>query len=74
VLGQKDIVGSGIAPVSAKMSHALQEAIIHASDAAFLHGLHIAMVVGAGLAFAGALIGLFVERGSEVDATQPAVA
>lgn len=74
VLGQKDIVGSGIAPVSAKMPHVLQQAIIHASDAAFLHGLHIAMVVGAGLAFAGAGIGLLVERGSEVDATQAAVA
>jgi EmrB/QacA subfamily drug resistance transporter len=67
VLAQKDIVGSGIAPISARMPHALQQAITGASDAAFLHGLHTAMVVGAGLAFVGALLGLLVQRGADVE-------
>ena len=67
VLAQKDIVGSGIAPVSARMPHELQQAITTASDAAFLHGLHTAMTVGAALAFAGALLGLLVQRGVDVD-------
>jgi predicted MFS family arabinose efflux permease len=64
VLAQKDIVGSGIAPVSAKMPVALQHAVTSASDSAFLHGLHTAMVVGAGLAIAGAVFGALVQRGS----------
>jgi EmrB/QacA subfamily drug resistance transporter len=67
VLAQKDIVGSGIAPISARMPHELQQAITTASDAAFLHGLHTAMIVGAALAFAGALLGLLVQRGADVD-------
>lgn len=67
VEAQKDIVGSGIAPVSARMPSELRHAITRAADAAFLHGLHTAMVVGAGLAVAGALVGLLVQRGAEVD-------
>ena len=63
VLAQKDLVGSGIAPVSAKMPVALQHAVTTASDSAFLHGLHTAMVVGAGLAIAGAVFGSLVQRG-----------
>ena len=67
VLAQKDIVGSGIAPVSAQMSPHLQQAVTAASDAAFLQGLHVAMVVAGGLAIAGALVGLLVRRGAPVD-------
>jgi EmrB/QacA subfamily drug resistance transporter len=74
VLAQKDLVGSGIAPISARMPQELQRAITNASDAAFLHGLHSAMLVGAGLAFVGALIGLLVQRGAEVEPAQVAVA
>jgi hypothetical protein len=59
-------VGSGIAPVTRSMPPPLRDAIIGASDSAFLHGLHTAMVVGAGLAFAGALLGLLVRRGADV--------
>lgn len=44
-----------------------------ASTAAFLHGLHTAMFVAAGLAIVGALLGLLVQRGSDVDPT-PVVA
>jgi len=74
VLSHKDIVGSGIAPISARMPHELQQAITRASDAAFLHGLHTAMVVGAGLAFIGALVGLLVQRGTDLEPSQAAVA
>jgi EmrB/QacA subfamily drug resistance transporter len=72
VLAQKDIVGSGIAPVSPQMPAALQQAITHAADSAFLHGLHTAMVVGAGLCIGSALIGLLVQRGAEVSPAQAA--
>ncbi len=74
VLAQKDIVGSGIAPVSAQMSPHLQQAVTAASDAAFLHGLHVAMVVAGGLAIAGALVGLLVQRGAPVEPGSAAVA
>jgi EmrB/QacA subfamily drug resistance transporter len=67
VLAQKDLVGSGIAPVSPAMPASVRTAVTHASDAAFMHGLHTAMVVGAGLAIAGAIAGSLVQRGSAVD-------
>ena len=67
VLSQKDIVGSGIAPVSAQMPASLQQAITDAANAAFLHGLRTAMIVAGCLSIIGALLGLLVERGSEVD-------
>jgi EmrB/QacA subfamily drug resistance transporter len=68
VLAQKAAIGSGIAPVSPAMSHALAAKVTNASFAAFMHGLHVAMLVAAGLAIAGALLGLLVQRGS----TEPA--
>jgi hypothetical protein len=34
----------------------------------FLHGLHTAMIVGAALAFLGALLGLLVQRGATAEA------
>ncbi len=67
VISQKQIVGSGIAPISAQMPQGLQQAITNASDAAFVHGLHTAMVIAAALAFAGALLGLFVQRGASAE-------
>ena len=70
VLAQKDVVGSGIAPVSSSMPSSLQAAVTTASHAAFMHGLHTAMVVGAGLAIAGALAGSLVERGRPVEPGQ----
>lgn len=56
------------------MPRELQQAITSASDAAFLHGLHTTMVVGAGLAFVGALLGLLVQRGANVETGDAAVA
>jgi EmrB/QacA subfamily drug resistance transporter len=67
VLAHKDLVGSGIAPVTSQMSHSLQAAITTAAHGAFIHGLHTAMVVGAGLSLAGAFCGLFVQRGKTVE-------
>jgi hypothetical protein len=52
---------------SNQMPASLRTAITHASDASFLHGLHTAMVVGAGLAIVGALLGLLVQRGTAID-------
>jgi EmrB/QacA subfamily drug resistance transporter len=64
VIAHKEAIGSGIAPVSPAMSHALAAKVTDASFAAFMHGLHAAMLVAAGLAIAGALLGLLVQRGS----------
>jgi EmrB/QacA subfamily drug resistance transporter len=74
VLAHKDIVGSGVAPISAHMPDHLQQAITTASNGAFLHGLHTAMILGAALALAGPLLGLLVQRGSDVDPAHAAVA
>jgi EmrB/QacA subfamily drug resistance transporter len=74
VLAQKEAIGSGIAPVSDQMPASLRTAITHASDASFLHGLHTAMVVGAGLAIVGALLGLLVQRGTAIEPGQAAAA
>jgi EmrB/QacA subfamily drug resistance transporter len=64
VIAHKEAIGSGIPPVSPAMSHALAAKVTDASFAAFMHGLHVAMLVAAGLAIAGALLGLLVQRGS----------
>jgi hypothetical protein len=56
------------------MFQGLQQAITSTSDAAFLHGLHTAMAAAAALAFVGALLGLFVQRGVNVDPGQATVA
>jgi hypothetical protein len=56
------------------MAHQLQQAITTVSNAAFLHGLHTSMFLGAALAFAGALLGLLVQRGSDIDLADAAVA
>jgi hypothetical protein len=39
-----------------------------------LHGLHTAMIVAGCLSIVGALLGLLVQRGSEVDPVQAAAA
>ena len=74
VLAHKDIVGSGIAPITATMPHHLQQAITTASNAAFLHGLHAAMIVAAALALLGAILGLLVQGGTNVQPGHAAVA
>jgi predicted MFS family arabinose efflux permease len=74
VLAAKESVGSGVAPITAKMSHALAAKVTSASFSAFMHGLHVAMLVAGGLAIAGALVGLLVQRGeTEIAAGQGAM-
>jgi EmrB/QacA subfamily drug resistance transporter len=68
VIAAKEAVGSGLAPVTKSMSPALAEKVTRASFAAFMHGLHVAMVVAGFLSIAGALVGLLVQRG-DIDAS-----
>jgi hypothetical protein len=60
-------------PAGSGRSH-LSRRPAEASDAAFLHSLHTAMVVAGGLAIVGALFGLLVRRGLDVEPGQAAVA
>ena len=62
-----DSAYSDVWPWSAQMPASLQQAITDAANAAFLHGLRTAMIVAGCLSIVGALLGLLVERGSEVD-------
>lgn len=72
VLGTVIVVGVGshLADrlTQAGVPHALVGPITHVSHLAFLDGLHRALLVGALVAFAGALLALLVRRGHEVDA------
>jgi EmrB/QacA subfamily drug resistance transporter len=58
--GAKEAVAQGIAPPAPP---GLAEQVLTASQAAFLDGLHAAILVGAVLAFVGAGLGLLVNRG-----------
>jgi EmrB/QacA subfamily drug resistance transporter len=68
VAGQGELVGQGVAPVSAQMPAAVAKAVTTASQEAFIEGLHVAMYVGAGLAAVGALLALAVTEGRTVHA------
>jgi EmrB/QacA subfamily drug resistance transporter len=57
-------VSQGIVPPA---PHALVAAVTHASYLSFLDGLHKAMLVGAIVSFAGAVVALFVQSGHEVE-------
>jgi EmrB/QacA subfamily drug resistance transporter len=63
----KQAVSQGIAPVTARTPQALVGPITSASKLAFLDGLHSALIVGAIVAFAGALLSLLCQRGHEVE-------
>jgi len=63
VEGQTELIAQGVAPVSPEMPASLAQAVTHASHRSFMDGLHTAMYVSAGLAFASALIALLVGRG-----------
>jgi MFS family permease len=63
----REAVAQGLAPVTAHTPHALIAPITLASKLAFLDGLHRALLVGAIVAFAGALLSLLCRRGHEVD-------
>jgi EmrB/QacA subfamily drug resistance transporter len=74
VAAQSELVGQGVAPVSPDMSAAVAKAVTTASQAAFIHGLHVAMYVGAGLAAVGGLLALLVREGRQLDAHEKAAA
>jgi EmrB/QacA subfamily drug resistance transporter len=64
VEGQTELVGQGVSPIPPGASPHVAMIITNASDASFISGLHTAMYVSAGVAFAGALIALLVRRGA----------
>jgi len=73
LLGAKEYVSQGLAPVPAGTPSPLAEAITAGSHAAFMCGLHVALIVAAVLAFAGAALAPLIRRGeSPVDGTAAA--
>lgn len=67
VSGASAAVAQGIAPVPPGTSAVVAGAVTQASYASFVHGLHIAMIVGAVVAFSGALLCLVIRRGRVVE-------
>lgn len=63
----RQAVAQGIVPITHSTPPALIAPITHASYLAFLDGLHNAMLVGAIVSFAGALVALLVRRGHAVE-------
>lgn len=59
-------VAQGIAPVPHGTPAAAASAITHASYLSFMSGLHVAMAVGAVVAFVGAALALVIRRGRAV--------
>ena len=62
--GTKEYISQGVAPVPKGAPPALAHAITTGSHSAFMSGLHVALVVAAVLAFAGALLAPLIRRGS----------
>ena len=69
----KQAISQGIAPVTAQTPHALVAPITAAAKLTFLDGLHSALIVGAIVAFAGALAQQRQQRGHEVEGPAGAV-
>jgi hypothetical protein len=70
LLGAQEYVSQGVAPVAPGTPAPLAQAITSGSHAAFMSGLHVALVVAAVLAFAGALLAPLIRRGeSPVEGT-----
>jgi EmrB/QacA subfamily drug resistance transporter len=65
--GARQAVAQGIAPTVPGIPHSVTLAIAQAARLAFLDGLHSALIVGAIVAFAGALLSLLCQRGHEVE-------
>ena len=63
----RQAVAQGIAPIDARIPHQLVAPITHAAFESFIDGLHAAMLVGALVAFAGALLSLVIQRGRAVE-------
>ncbi|MCW2952675.1 MAG: drug resistance transporter, EmrB/QacA subfamily [Conexibacter sp.] len=64
VLAHKELVGQGIAPVSAQMPADLRTQVTEASFSSFMGGLHTAMWVGVFVTLVGAALALLVRRGA----------
>ncbi len=68
LLGSKELISQGVAPVPHGASSQVAEAITAGSNAAFMSGLHVALLVAAIITLVGAAIAPFVRRGeSPVD-------
>jgi predicted MFS family arabinose efflux permease len=63
-LGAKEYVSQGVAPVPSGTPAPLAQAITEGSHAAFMSGLHVALIVAAALAFLGMLLAPLIRRGS----------
>lgn len=63
VVAAKQLVGEGATPPLAQLPPGLQHAVIEASHASFMTGLHTSMLIGGVLVFAGAALSLLVRRG-----------
>lgn len=63
-LAAKEYVSQGVAPVPPHTPAPLAQAITSGSHAAFMSGLHVALIVAAALAFLGAAVAPLIRRGS----------
>jgi hypothetical protein len=63
----KELVAQGVAPTIPGAPSQLTHAIAEGSHAAFMTGLHCAMVVASAAAGIGALLALFATRGRDAD-------
>lgn len=64
LLGAKELVSQGVAPVPDGAPASAADAITAGSNAAFMSGLHMALVVGAVITLLGAALAPFVRRGA----------
>ncbi|HEY9242971.1 MAG TPA: MFS transporter [Streptosporangiaceae bacterium] len=67
----KSAASVGVAPVTHSTPPQIATVITDISHAAFLAGMHNAFLVGAGVALAGAVIGLITKRGSGAAGAHP---
>jgi EmrB/QacA subfamily drug resistance transporter len=74
MLGAKEFISQGVAPVPKGTPAATAAAITTGSHAAFMSGLHVALVVAGVISLAGAVLAPFIRRGHQEPATpQPPV-
>jgi EmrB/QacA subfamily drug resistance transporter len=64
LLASKEVVGQGIAPVPPGTSDSLAAAITSGSHAAFMSGLHFAMLIAAAVSLIGAALAPLIRRGA----------
>ncbi len=71
LLASKELIGQGVAPVPPGASGSLATAITNGSHAAFMSGLHLSMIVAAGITLIGAALTPLIRKG-ENDGDGPA--